>query len=55
MPTTVPAGPSSSPRRARGEIEVGDAHDPVLVEEQVGGLDVAVHEPAREVLGALVT
>ena len=29
-----------------GEPEVGDAHDPVRVEEQVRRLDVAVHDPA---------
>ena len=39
-------GPARLGERA-GETEVGDAHDAVLVEEQVRGLDVAVHEPAR--------
>ena len=45
--TPRPAARSSSPRRARGEPEVGDADDAVLVEEQVRGLDVAVQDPAR--------
>ena len=38
-------GPARLGERA-GEAEVGDAHDAVLVEEEVGRLDVAVHEPA---------
>ena len=38
-------GPARLGERA-GQAEVGDAHDAVLVEEEVGGLDVAVHEAA---------
>ena len=38
-------GPAGLGQRSR-QPEVGDAHDPVLVEQEVGGLDVAVHEAA---------
>ena len=38
-------GPARLGERAR-ETEVGDAHDAVLVEEEVRGLDVAVQDPA---------
>ena len=39
-------GPARLGERAR-ETEVGDAHDAVLVEQQVRGLDVAVQHVAR--------
>ena len=39
-------GPARLGERAR-QAEVGDAHDAVLVEQQVRGLDVAVQDPAR--------
>ena len=39
-------GPARLGERA-GQAEVGDAHDAVLVEQQVRGLDVAVQDAAR--------
>ncbi len=38
--------PTRFRERAR-ETEVGDAHDPVLVEQEVGGFDVAVDDPSH--------
>ena len=46
MPSTAPCGSvQAASARARGEAEVGDAEAAVVAEEQVGRLDVAVHEP----------
>jgi hypothetical protein len=47
VPTTAPAGSVQLPSASAREAEVGDPYDPVLVEEEVGRLDVAVHEAAR--------